>query len=175
MTMSPSEPASPAHAAGIRPATVGDAAAIAGIYNHYIVNTTITFEETPLTVGQMADRMEHVMQAYPWLVWEDGGEVKGYAYGHAYHERSAFRHTVECAIYLHHDAMGGGMGTALYRRLLDELAARGHHVAIGAIALPNEPSMRLHEGLGFVQAGCLREVGFKFGRWIDVGYWQRFF
>lgn len=175
MTAYPNDPAPQAHAAGIRPAAVGDAAAIAGIYNHYIVNTTITFEEEPLAEEQMARRMEQVMQSYPWLVWEEGGEVKGYAYGHAYHERSAFRHTVECAIYLHHGATGGGMGTALYRRLLDELAARGHHVAIGAIALPNEPSVRLHEGLGFVKAGQLREVGFKFGQWIDVGYWQRFF
>ena len=157
----------------IRPVQSSDAAAIAGLYNHYIEHTTITFEESMVTAEEMARRISSVTPAYPWYVWEESGEVKGYAYGHAYHERSAFRNTVECAIYVHHGAVGRRIGRSLYGALLDLLKAQGFHVAIGAIALPNEPSVRLHEQLGFQPVGRLAEVGLKFGRWIDVGYWQK--
>ncbi len=158
---------------GLRPVRLDDAAAIAAIYNHFIEHTTITFEEQRVDEKEIAGRIATVTPAYPWFVWEASGEVQGYAYGHAYHERSAFRHTVECAIYLHHAAGGQGIGRALYGQLLNALKHQGLHVAIGAIALPNEASVRLHEGLGFVKAGHLSEVGWKFGRWIDVGYWQK--
>jgi len=156
----------------IRAAQPEDAAAIAAIYNHYILHTTITFEEHMVSQAEILRRMDEVMRTHPWLVCEADGVVAGYAYGHPFHERSAYRRTVECAIYLRHDRIGLGLGRLLYQHLLDLLAAEGHHVALGIIALPNEPSQRLHEALGFVKVGQLREVGYKFDRWIDVGHWQ---
>ncbi|MFM1920505.1 MAG: Phosphinothricin N-acetyltransferase [Candidatus Hydrogenedentota bacterium] len=157
----------------IRPVESTDAAPMAALYNHYVLHTTVTFEEEAVTAEAMAERIAATTAAgYPWLVWEEDGALRGYAYGRAYHARSAFRRTVECAIYLHPGATGRGMGRALYARLLDALRPGGYHVAIGAIALPNPASVRLHEQLGFEKAGHLAEVGWKFGQWIDVGYWQ---
>lgn len=157
----------------IRPVQPSDAAALARIYNHYVEHTTITFEEEPVTSEEMARRITEVTARYPWFVWEDAGTVQGYAYGRAYHARSAFRYTVETAIYLDHEATGRGIGGRLYPHLLDALAQGGFHLAIGAIALPNEASARLHERCGFERAGHLREAGWKFEQWIDVGYWQK--
>jgi L-amino acid N-acyltransferase YncA len=156
----------------IRPAQPEDAAAIAAIYNHYIINTTITFEEQAVSEADMRLRLEEVVRTHPWLVYESDGAVIGYAYGHPFHARSAYRRTVECAIYLDHNHIGQGVGRKLYQHLLDLLSGEGYHVALGIVALPNEPSQRLHEALGFEKAGELREVGYKFGRWIDVGHWQ---
>lgn len=156
----------------MRPATATDAPALCAIYNHYIEHTTVTFEEEPIAPDEMARRMAEVMDAYPWLVWEEEGQVLGYAYGRPYHYRSAYRYTVEAAIYLDHTATGRGIGRQLYPELLNRLQAQGMHAIIGAIALPNEASVGLHEKLGFTKVGHMREVGLKFGQWLDVGYWQ---
>ena len=157
----------------IRAVLLEDAPSICAIYNHYIEHTTITFEETALEPEELARRIEEVTETYPWFVYEEDGVVLGYAYAHAYHTRSAFRHTVENAVYLHHEATGKGIGRALYGALLETLDAQGYHVVIGAIALPNDASVRLHEAHGFVKAGHLHEVGYKLGQWVDVGYWER--
>ena len=158
----------------IRPATQADSDAIARIYNHYIRNTAISFEEEPLTPAEIAGRIEKVLSTpLPYLVAAPGDHVSGYAYASRWHERSAYRFSVETTIYLDPERVGDGLGTRLYTTLLDQLKDRGLHSAIGGIALPNPASIALHESLGFRKVGQYQEVGFKFGRWIDVGYWQR--
>lgn len=158
----------------IRPATNADAEAIAVIYDHYIRETVVTFEEEAVPAAEMARRIETVQAAsLPYLVKLHDDRVVGYAYAGRWHARSAYRFSVETTVYFDAAAVGRGFGTELYGALLDELSARDLHVAIGGIALPNAASVALHEKLGFRKAAHYDEVGFKFGRWIDVGYWQR--
>lgn len=156
----------------IRAATASDAERICGIYNHYIRTTTITFEEQALQAEDLAQRIADVTANLPWLVYEAGGAVAGYAYAAAFHQRSAYRHSVESTIYLAQDARGNGIGRELYAALIARLRAQGLHCVLGVIALPNPASVALHERLGFEKVGHLAEVGRKLGRWIDVGYWQ---
>lgn len=157
----------------IRPCTTNDTAAICAIYNHYIEHTVITFEEIPLTVAQMQERIIGYTQLYPWLVCEDEGEIVGYAYASKWKERSAYKHTAEVTVYLKHDATQKGYGSALYEELIAQLKAKGCHVLLGCLAIPNEPSAKLHERFGFKQIAHFTEVGRKFERWLDVGYWQK--
>jgi phosphinothricin acetyltransferase len=156
----------------IRPVKADDAAAISAVYNYYVENTVITFEEEPVSAKTMEERIRRVTAHYPWLVWEEAGEILGYAYVHAWHERSAYRFTVEDSIYLKHGSEGKGMGTALFSRLLEEVRKLDLHVLMSVITVPNEVSVGLHEKFGFKQAGRFAEVGFKFGRRLDVGYWE---
>jgi L-amino acid N-acyltransferase YncA len=156
----------------IRTATVADAAAIADIYNRYVRETVITFEETPVPTDEMARRIADVGARYPWLVFEYDGAVVGWAYATEWKTRSAYRFSVETTVYLADSHRGRGTGTALYEALIAELKARKLHTAIGVIALPNPSSVALHEKLGFAKIGHVAEVGRKFDRWVDVGYWQ---
>lgn len=157
----------------VRPALPADAAAICAIYNYYVATTTITFEEDPVAEPDMAQRIADVEAAgLPWLVAEAGGKVVGYAYATKWRARPAYRHSVESTVYVDAACVGQGVGRALYAALLDELRGRGLHVVIGGIALPNAGSVGLHEALGFRKVARFSEVGMKFGRWIDVGYWQ---
>jgi phosphinothricin acetyltransferase len=156
----------------IRAATAADAAAIVAIYNHYIKNTTVTFEESPLAPADMAQRIATVTADLPWLVLERDARVLGYAYASRFHTRSAYRFTVETTVYVAHDAHRSRVGTELYGTLLERLRAQKLHRALGVIALPNEASVALHEKLGFRKVGETEEVGWKFSRWINVGYWQ---
>jgi len=156
----------------IRPATAADAAAVAAIYNWYIEHTVITFGVDPVPESEMARRIEAVLAAHEWLVLERGRELLGYAYAGSFHARAAYRYTAESTIYLRHGLEGQGFGTTLYSELLRRSFARGYRQLIAGIALPNEPSVRLHEKLGFVKVGHLTRVGRKFERWIDVGQWQ---
>ena len=156
----------------IRPVQPADAQALADIYNPYIRDTTITFEEEPVTAEEMAARIAKVTATHPWLVYEDEGRVVGYAYSSVWRARAAYRHATETAIYFAMEQCGKGHGVALYQALLDELRQRGFHLVLGGLALPNEASVRLHEKLGFRKAGHMREAGRKFNRWIDVGFWE---
>jgi phosphinothricin acetyltransferase len=157
----------------IRAAHPADAAAIASIYNHYVVNSTITFEEVEVTSAEIARRIDHVMTAgLPWLVLEDRDEILGYAYATKWKERSAYRRSVESSIYLKPCAVGKGHSRRLYERLMQLLTQCGIHLVIGGVAQPNEASMALHRKMGFEPVGSFREVGFKFGSWLDVSYWQ---
>jgi L-amino acid N-acyltransferase YncA len=157
----------------IRQAVAADAEAIARIYNHYIFETIITFEEQPVSSSEMAERIVEVTTAaFPWLVVEQDGMVVGYAYAARWKARSAYRYSVETTVYVAPGSQGQGRGTDLYQVLLKQLKDLGLHVAIGGIALPNAASVALHEKLGFRKVARFTEVGFKFGTWIDVGYWQ---
>ena len=157
----------------IRPAKLSDAAAIADIYNHYIEHTDVTIEETLITAGEIASRINTTLSHnLPWLVYEEAGKIIGYAYASKWASRAAYRFSVEVTVYLHHELGGNGFGTQLYRQLFSELKALGYHAVIGGITLPNPASVALHEKMGMTQAGRFNEVGFKFGRRLDVGYWQ---
>lgn len=157
----------------IRPVTLDDAPAIASIYNHFVLTTSISFEEQAVPASDMAQRIADVQAAdLPWLVAEQDGAVLGYAYATKWRVRNAYRFSVESTVYLAPDSGGKGIGTVLYRELLERLRAGGYHLAIGGIALPNPASVALHEKLGFEKVAQFSEVGFKFDRWTDVGYWQ---
>ncbi|WP_284078418.1 arsinothricin resistance N-acetyltransferase ArsN1 family B [Herbaspirillum aquaticum] len=156
----------------IRPATAADAPALCGIYNHYVQTTAISFETEAVSAETMAARIADVQADFPWLVFEEQGQVLGYAYASKWKPRAAYRHSVESSVYLRHDAGGRGIGKQLYRELIAQLKPLGVHLVIGGIAQPNPASVALHESVGFVHCGVFTEVGYKMGRWIDVGYWQ---
>lgn len=156
----------------IRAATGDDAGAVAAIYNHYIATTTISFEEHPVAAAEMAGRIASVGATLPWLVFEQDGVVVGYAYATPWRARSAYRFSVESSVYVSPEHPRRGIGSRLYRALLDELRPRGLHMVIGGIAQPNEASVALHEAMGFEKVAHFKEVGMKFGRWIDVAYWE---
>lgn len=158
----------------VRPATSADAPAVAAIYNHYVAETVVTFEEEPVAGEEMARRMGEVFNAdLPWLVAERAGAVVGYAYATRWRTRSGYRYSVEITVYLEPSCVGQGIGTLLYAGLFARLESLGLHAVIGGIALPNAGSVALHEKFGLAQVAHFRETGFKFGRWIDVGYWER--
>lgn len=158
----------------IRAATLADAWSVAGIYNHYVRHTVVTFEEAPVSTRVMEARISAVRgHSLPWLVAENRDGVVGYAYAAQFKDRSAYRFCTETTVYLAHGREGQGIGTRLYSELLAALRAQGIRTAVGIIALPNEPSVTLHEKLGFQRAGVLTAVGFKLERWVDVGYWQK--
>jgi L-amino acid N-acyltransferase YncA len=159
----------------IRAAKLQDAADLATIYNHYIAHTIITFEEEVIDSAEMAARLVEVTAKLPWIVWEEDGEVLGYAYASSWKSRCAYRHSVESTVYLRPGMGGRGIGYQLYMALLAQLQALGLHAAIGGIALPNVASVALHEKCGFQKIGEFIEVGHKFGNWINVGYWQYIF
>jgi L-amino acid N-acyltransferase YncA len=155
----------------IRACEISDAAAICDIYNHYVHASVVTFEEAPVPVQEMARRIGDIGAQYPWLILQDRGSLAGYSCASQWKARSAYRFTVETTIYLAPGNAGAGMGTTLYGALISQLRERGFHRAIGIIALPNPASVALHEKLGFRQVGRFDEVGRKFDRWVDVGYW----
>jgi len=158
----------------IRPATSADAPSLARIYNHYVRETIVTFEEEEVSDVEMGRRLQEVREAsLPWLVAEEKGEVLGYASSRPWKPRRGYRFSAEVTVYAEHGSAGRGIGTALYEHLLPALRARGIHAAMGGIALPNAASVALHEKLGFEKVAHFREVGFKFDRWIDVGYWEK--
>lgn len=162
------------HERTIRAATPADASGIAAIYNHYITHTVVTFEDEPVSPAEIAERMEDVRSAaLPWLVAEESGRVVGYAYATKWRTRSAYRFSAEVTVYLGHEDTGRGIGSNLYAQLFPMLQAKGMHAAMGGIALPNEASVALHEKFGMRKVAHFPEVGFKFGRWVDVAYWQR--
>jgi L-amino acid N-acyltransferase YncA len=157
----------------IRPVQLSDAAAIARIYQHYVITTTISFEMEPPAVDEIAARIQKITARHSWLVYENEGALLGYAYTSTFRERRAYQATVESTVYLDQAAIGRGIGRVLYQALLDDAATKGYREALGVIALPNELSVRLHEKLGFVKAAHLEKIGYKFNRWIDVSIWQK--
>ena len=160
-------------AVAIRLATANDSDAIASIYNDYVLNTVITFEEHEVSSQQMAVRIDEVASALlPWLVAEQSGRVIGYAYATKWKARSAYRFSVETTIYLEQGVVGQGVGRELYAALLDLLKEKDVHVVVSCITLPNPASVALHEKFGFKKVAHFEEVGFKFKRWLSVGYWQ---
>jgi len=157
----------------IRPAIPTDAEALVNIYNHYITDTVITFEETPLSAADFSARIQKVLDGgYPYFVAEEDGRVLGYSYASQFRARVSYRYTVESTVYLDHTLTGKGTGTQLYTTLIEELKIRGYHLVLGGITLPNPASVALHEKMGFSKVAHFHEVGFKFDQWLDVGFWE---
>ena len=158
----------------LRLATADDAAAIASLYAPYVTGSSVSFETEPPDEAEMQARIAAGGDLYPWLVATEGrDELLGYAYACAFRARQAYRFSVETTVYLAPESTGRGLGRALYEALLPVLEAQGYTQAIAAITLPNPASVRLHEAMGFAQAGVYREVGWKLGEWRSVGLWQR--
>lgn len=157
----------------IRPVSLADAAQIAEIYNYYIETSHATFELETIDAGEMENRIgETFTRNYPFFVCEENGEIVGYAYGRQFRPRRAYIHSVEVSVYVKNGWDGKGIGTILYQNLLADILQRDFHAIIAGISLPNETSVKLHEKFGFTKVAHFREVGFKFGHWIDVGYWE---
>jgi len=157
----------------IRNAKPDDAIDIAYIYNYYVATSHATFEIDPVDAGEMLRRMEEGWNAgYPFLVCEEQDEIVGYAYGRYFRPRAAYLHSIEVSVYVRPGRTEGQVGTRLYEKLLYEIKQGEFHAVIGGISLPNDASVRLHEKFGFEKVAHFREVGRKFDRWIDVGYWE---
>ena len=157
----------------IRPVCPADVKAICRVYNHYVLHTIVSFEEEAVAPEEMARRVEAVAAAgLPWLVLEEEGRLIGYACATPWKTRWGYRYAVESSIYLEATAGGKGYGSRLYGELLAELRSRPLRTVIGGIALPNDASVGLHEKLGFRKVAHFERVGWKCGRWVDVGYWQ---
>jgi L-amino acid N-acyltransferase YncA len=157
----------------IRDARAEDVPSLCAIYNHYVVSDVATFEEAPISSDDMLDRVQSVQEDWFWLVYEDdSGTVVGFAYASKWKARAAYRHSVETSVYVHEQHRGRRIGHALYAALLERLRARNVHSVIGGIAGQNAASTALHEAFGFRPVARFSEVGRKFGRWIDVSYYQ---
>lgn len=158
----------------IAAATQADAAGIAAVYAHHVRSGVATFELEPPSVDDMARRIAKVRDAgHPWLVARDGGVLLGYAYAAPFHARPAYAFTCEDSIYLAHDRTGQGIGTALLGALLEAAEAAGFRQMIALIAGDEVASLALHRRFGFAEAGRMRSVGRKHGRWLDVITLQR--
>lgn len=149
-----------------------DAAAISEIYNHYVTDTVVTFENDPIDAKTMRKRIEEISARFPYLVYEQDGKVLGYCYAATWRSRAAYDQTVETTVYLHNDWIGKGIGYQLYQELIGRLRSAPFHVAVASITLPNTQSVALHEKFGFRKVAHFTEVGNKFGKWLDVGFWE---
>ncbi len=156
----------------IRSATAADFDVIAAITAYYVEHTAIHFAYQAPTADELRAQWDGPTGRHPWLVLDDGA-VRGYAKAGTWRAREAYRGCAEVGLYLAPDQRGRGHGPALLAALLVELTARGFHVAIAGIALPNPASVALHERAGFTAVGTFREVGWKLDAWHDVGFWQR--
>ena len=158
----------------IRASANTDAAAIANIYNFYILNSTVSFEEEPVSCEEMAHRIADVTtSSLPWLVAEVDNQIIGYAYATKWKARTAYKYSVEISVYLDHAHIGKGIGTKLYSALFETLKITRVNAVIGGIALPNPASIALHEAFGMEKVAHFKRIGYKFGKWIDVAYWQK--
>ncbi len=160
----------------IRPAAEVDLPALNDLYNHYIEHSIITFDLEPNTLEQRrAAWFVHYAATGPYrlLVGERGGALVGYATSSPFRPKAAYGRSVETTVYLDPARRGRGDGGRLYGALLGALAGEPVHRAYAGVALPNEASVRLHRRLGFTEVGIYTEVGFKFGAYVDVAWFER--
>ena len=156
----------------IRMATGADAASVRAIYAPFVETSIISFEESVPSVEEIAARIARVLDDYAYLVAEREGEIIGFAYAGQHRTRSTYRFSVDVSVYVAKQGQRQGTGRALYGKLLPSLSDMGYHAAFAGIALPNPASIALHEAMGFEPVGIYRDVGRKFDRWHDVGWWQ---
>jgi len=149
-----------------------DAAACAAIYAPYVRDTVISLEERVPTAEEFAERIATTTQTHPWLVAAEDGEVVGYAYATRHRERASYRWATDVTVYVAEGRHRRGVGRALYEALFARLVGQGFRMACAGVTLPNQASVGLHEALGFQAVGVYRRIGFKFGAWRDVGWWQ---
>ena len=156
----------------IRKVSIEDAKLLVDIYNYYVLNTVVTFDDVPFKVDAFEDKIQSIVLTYPFIVFEENDKILGYAYANKWREKPAYKHTVEVTIYLDNNAIGKQIGSKLYTELLNQLKTQNYHVVIGGLTLPNEASVKLHEKFGFTQVAHFKQVGRKFDKWLDVGFWQ---
>lgn len=156
----------------IRSVHLKDANDITGIYNFYIKNTTITFEEVEIDTKEISERIKSVTKDFPWIVYEEKGKVVGYAYVSPFKSRSAYKNSVESSIYIDHKSKGRGIGTLLYKEIIRLCQLKNYHTILGITTYPNDKSILLHQKFGFEKVAHYKEVGYKFNTWIDVAVWQ---
>jgi L-amino acid N-acyltransferase YncA len=156
----------------IRLAKPADAAAILDIYAPYIRDTSITFETDVPSVTDFENRIQSYLENWPWLVYEKNDMITGYAYASRYRERVAYQWSIECSVYIHDDHHRSGIASALYGSLFSILKTQGFTTVYAVINLPNDPSVALHERTGFKYFATYEKVGYKLGKWKNVGWWQ---
>jgi L-amino acid N-acyltransferase YncA len=156
----------------IRLAEERDAEAIQRIYAPSVLQTAVSFEFEPPGVDEMRSRIAATLERLPWLVCERREKVIGYAYASPHKPQAAYGWSVDVGIYLHEEHHRQGVGRALYTSLLQALRLQGFYNAYAGVTLPNPGSVGLHESMGFQPVGIYRDVGYKFGKWHDVGWWQ---
>lgn len=157
----------------IRQANKNDASAILDIYKPYIKNTSFTFETEVPALDDFQKRINDYLENWPWLVCEDNKQIAGYAYGSKHRERKGYQWCVESSIYIHDDYLHRGVGKVLYETLLEILKKQGYRNVYAVINLPNERSVKFHEKCGFVFFAMYPNVGYKMGKWKNVGWWQK--
>lgn len=145
------------------------------IYNYYIENTCFTFEEQALSLSKFVARVKRIKAHYPFLVATEGKRVIGYAYLDTFCERSAYRYTADLSVYVAKGSVRCGIGKRLLQVIESEARERGIRNIVSVITSKNEDSIVFHEKHGFVWMGELKKVGFKFGEWLDVRYYQKEF
>ena len=166
--MPPSVRSEPATA--LRPATEADLVAINDIYNHYVLHSTCTYQEEPETLDARRQWFHRHGEKHPVIVAEVDGQLVGWGSLSAYHARSAYRRTVENSVYIHHQYHRRGIGSLLLQELINRARNLGHHAIIAGADTEQTASIALHRRFHFQEVGCMRQVGFKFGRWLDVIY-----
>ena len=149
-----------------------DIQAILDIYNYYVLNTTVTFDIEAVTFEAFSDKVHKINAEYPFLVFEEEGAILGFAYASRFRPKPAYNYTAESTVYVKHTAHGKQIGTKLYEALIDELKQTEIHTLLGVLTVPNDASIKLHNKFGFKEVAHLKEVGFKFGEWQNIGIWQ---
>jgi phosphinothricin acetyltransferase len=149
-----------------------DGAGCAAVYAPYVRDGVASFEERVPSAEELARRIELISRTHPWLVAEDDAELAGYAYAAPHRERAAYRWAADVAVYVAPHRRRQGIGRALYGALLPLLVRQGLRIVCAGITLPNEASVALHEAFGMQPVGVYRRIGWKFGAWHDVGWWQ---
>ncbi len=156
----------------LRLAQPADAKAILSIYAPYIENTSFTFETEVPSTEAFAERISTYLENYPWIVCEINGQIAGYAYAARHRERAAYQWSVESSVYIHDDFQRAGVARALYQSLFELLTYQGFRNVYAVINLPNDKSVAFHEKLGFTYFATYEQVGYKLGKWKNVGWWR---
>ncbi|MBP0904557.1 GNAT family N-acetyltransferase [Mariniflexile gromovii] len=156
----------------IRPVTIEDAQQLVDIYNYYVINSIVTLDLVPFSKGDFEVKIEEISTKFPFIVYEVDNEIVGYAYANTFRTKPAYKNTVELTVYIKHSQLGKQLGKKLYSELLLLLKNKNFHVVIGGLTLPNDASVKLHENFGFEKVAHFKEVGYKFEKWHDVGFWQ---
>lgn len=157
----------------IRVAKASDAIGMLEIYRPFVENTSITFETVCPDLSEFQSRISHYLENYAWLVAESKGEIAGYAYATRHRERTAYQWSVEVSVYINEKYYRQGLAQKLYKELFSLLKLQGFRNVYAVINLPNDPSVAFHESMGFTWFATYEQVGYKLGKWKNVGWWRK--